>query len=502
MATLNNLFRKLLNVNTAVFNNMRIETDQDGVTSVTVTARVKRKESHRCPVCGRKCSGYDQGGRKVRRWRALDMCGLFLFIETSQERILCSEHGVQYPAVPWAYEGSRFTRDFDRTAAWLACQLSRKAVAEYLRIDWETVGRCISRARKDIEPDLKKRLDGLVHIGIDETSYRKGHKYITVIVDHDRNRVVWLHDGHGKSVLEKFYEELTEEQRKSIKVVTGDGARWITECVEKYTPDCVRCMDSFHVVEWANEALDEVRIKAWRDATAIVKALEEKLGNGEKAMMIFADENMRLALCTIHLPLKDVAPAITQEKVSESIRLLHESLRKDFGRERPLIAVLSLNPHAGDGGVIGTEESEAIAPAIEDAIAHKIMAFGPFAADGFFGSGEWKKYDGVLAMYHDQGLAPFKLLSGTSGVNFTAGLPYVRTSPDHGTGYDIAGKNLADPTSLRNAIYTGIDIYRRRRDYLRAKAHPLRKQLQDKGGDRVKLDLTKDPTPADEPLGI
>lgn len=230
--------------------------------------------------------------------------------------------------------------------------------------------------------------------------------------------------------------------------------------------------------------------------------LEEKLGNGEKAMMIFADENMRLALCTIHLPLKDVAPAITQEKVSESIRLLHESLRKDFGRERPLIAVLSLNPHAGDGGVIGTEESEAIAPAIEDAIVHKIMAFGPFAADGFFGSGEWKKYDGVLAMYHDQGLAPFKLLSGTSGVNFTAGLPYVRTSPDHGTGYDIAGKNLADPTSLRNAIYTGIDIYRRRRDYLRAKAHPLRKQLQDKGGDRVKLDLTKDPTPADEPLGI
>ena len=161
------------------------------------------------------------------------MGGLLIFIETSQERVFCADHGVQYPAVPWAYEGSRFTRDFDRTAAWLACQLSRKAVAEYLRIDWETVGRCISRARKDIEPDLKKRLDGLVHIGIDETSYRKGHKHITVIVDHDSNRVVWLHDGHGKSVLEKFYEELTEEQRNSIKV-TGNGARWITACVEKY----------------------------------------------------------------------------------------------------------------------------------------------------------------------------------------------------------------------------------------------------------------------------
>ena len=138
MATLNNLFRKLLNVNTAVFSNMRIETDQDGVTSVIVTARVKRKDSHRCPVCGKKCPGYDQGGRKVRRWRALDMCGLFLFIETSQERIFCADHGVQYPAVPWAYEGSRFTKDFDRTAAWLAFHLFSKAGEEYFRIDWET----------------------------------------------------------------------------------------------------------------------------------------------------------------------------------------------------------------------------------------------------------------------------------------------------------------------------------------------------------------------------
>ena len=291
MATLNNLFRKLLNVNTAVFRNMRIETSSDGVVTVYVEAKVNKRHANRCPVCGRKCPGYDQGSRSVRRWRALDMGGLLLFIETSQERIFCADHGVRYPAVPWAYEGSRFTRDFDRTAAWLACQLSRKAVAEYLRIDWETVGRCISRSRKDIEPDLKTRLDGLVHIGIDETSYRKGHRYLTVIVDHDRNRVVWLHDGHGKSVLEKFYEELTEEQRKSIKVVTGDGAKWITECVEKYTPDCVRCMDSFHVVEWANEALDDVRIKSWRDATAIVKALEEKLGKPGKGKPAKDDRN-------------------------------------------------------------------------------------------------------------------------------------------------------------------------------------------------------------------
>lgn len=230
--------------------------------------------------------------------------------------------------------------------------------------------------------------------------------------------------------------------------------------------------------------------------------LEARLGNGAKSMMMFAADELHLALCTIHLPISEVAAAITAERVGESIRMLDSTLRSDFGKERPLIAVLSLNPHAGDNGVIGSEDTEIIAPAIEEAFARKIMVFGPFAADGFFGSGRWKKYDGILAMYHDQGLTPFKLLSGAEGVNFTAGLPYVRTSPDHGTGYDIAGKGEANPESLRNAIFTAIDIYRRRQAYNAAKANPLRTYISDKGGDRVKLDLTKDMTPADEPLGF
>ena len=243
MATLNTMFRKILNVNTAIFTNMRIETNENGIPWVYVETKLNRKHANIYPICGKKCPGYDQWSKNVRRWRALDIGGLLLFIETNQERICCTEHGVQYAAVSWAYEGSRFTKDFDKTAAWLALRLSKKAVAEFLRIDWETVGRCIARARNDIEPNLKKRMDGLVHIGIDETSYRKGCKFLTVILDHDKNRVVYLHEGHGKFVLEKFYEELTEVQRKSIKVVIGDGARWITECVEKYTPECVRCMD-------------------------------------------------------------------------------------------------------------------------------------------------------------------------------------------------------------------------------------------------------------------
>ena len=198
--------------------------------------------------------------------RSLDIGGVIVEIECGCVRIECPEHGVVTPSVPWAYEGSSFTKDFDRSVAWLATSISKSAVCEFMRIDWKTVGRCVSRALHDIEPDFKARLDGLVNIGIDETSYRKGYKYITLIVNHDTNTVVWVHEGHGKSVLERFYNELTQEQRSSIRVVTGDGARWITDCVNEYTPDCVRCMDSFHVVEWAMAALGAVRLEEWNAA--------------------------------------------------------------------------------------------------------------------------------------------------------------------------------------------------------------------------------------------
>ena len=140
---------------------------------------------------------------------------------------------------------------------------------------WETVGRCVNRALHDLEPERSRRLDGLVNIGIDETSYKKGHKYITVIFNHDTNTVVWASEDHGKSVLEKFYKQLTPEQLSSIKVVTGDGAKWITECVNEYTPDCAHCVDSFHVVEWAMTALDEVRKDIWHDAYSEYKQIKK-----------------------------------------------------------------------------------------------------------------------------------------------------------------------------------------------------------------------------------
>lgn len=218
--------------------------------------------------------------------------------------------------------------------------------------------------------------------------------------------------------------------------------------------------------------------------------LEASLGEeGDKAMMILCNENMRVALTTIHKPLSQVPQSISRELVCERIKTLNASLRRDFGIPSPRIAVLSLNPHAGEDGLLGNEERDIIIPAIQDAKDKKILVFGPYAADGFFGIGRFVKFDGILAMYHDQGLAPFKALAMDSGINFTAGLPYVRTSPDHGTGYDIVGRGEASAESMRQAIYTAIDIYRNRQREDACTKRPLKRQYYEKGADNVVLDL-------------
>ena len=214
-------------------------------------------------------------------WRGLDWGGILVEVEYQTHRLICPEHGVYVAEVPWAYPCSRFTKDFDLTAAWFASYLPRSTTSYFMRVDWETVGRCVNRALHDLEPERSRRLDGLVNIGIDETSYKKGHKYITVIVNHDTNTVVWASEGHGKSVLEKFYKQLTPEQLSSIKVVTGDGAKWITECVNEYTPGCARCVDPFHVVEWAMTALDEVRKDIWHDAYSEYKQVKKDNPRGK-----------------------------------------------------------------------------------------------------------------------------------------------------------------------------------------------------------------------------
>lgn len=208
-------------------------------------------------------------------------------------------------------------------------------------------------------------------------------------------------------------------------------------------------------------------------------------------LMLFAKGDIRVALVSIHESIKRVAESITREHLDATIRQLHSTLQQDFGIIQPRIAVMGLNPHAGEGGLLGKEEAEIISPAVQSAWDDGLHVFGPFAADGFWGSGAYESFDAVLAMYHDQGLLPFKLLAMEEGVNITAGLPIIRTSPDHGTAFDIAGKGVANESSFRNAIYTAIDIHRHRERYKQATANPLPKLYVERGKDNVQLDLSR-----------
>ena len=198
--------------------------------------------------------------------------------------------------------------------------------------------------------------------------------------------------------------------------------------------------------------------------TGHTEYLQKEFGCADVAMFMVS-EQLRIGVVTGHIPLKDVAASLTKERILGKLRLMDKSLRRDFGIDAPKIAVLGLNPHCGDGGLLGDEEQSVILPAVQAAQAEGILAFGPYSPDGYFGMGHYGKFDATLAMYHDQGLAPFKALSFQDGVNFTAGLPIVRTSPDHGTAYELAGRDQADPHSMMCSIYTAIDILRSREDY-------------------------------------
>jgi 4-hydroxythreonine-4-phosphate dehydrogenase len=203
------------------------------------------------------------------------------------------------------------------------------------------------------------------------------------------------------------------------------------------------------------------------------------LSNTDTALMTMVSGNLRIATLTGHVPLKDVAKNITRELIQKCLNTLNNSLKRDFNIVRPKIAVLGLNPHAGDNGLLGDEEIQTIKPAIEKANKDGIFTMGPYGADGFFASGNYKQFDAILGMYHDQVLTPFKTLAFETGVNYTAGLPIVRTSPDHGTGYDIAGKNIANESSFREALYLAKDIFFNRKYYKEITANPLQKQRAD-----------------------
>jgi len=280
MVSASTLLKKFANVNHSVIDSYEFEQNFQEEVILKINLHPQKAYSNCCPVCGCRCKVYDRSP-DTRMWRALDCGGIIIELHSPTCRVKCPLHGVKTASVPWAFHDSGFTKDFDMMATFLAMNINRSVAAEFLRCDWHTVMRCISRARNFLEPDLKKRYEGLENIGIDETSYRKGHSYITVVVNHDTNTVVWCAPGHSTEVLSKFFEELTEEQRQKIKCVSGDGAKWIDACIEKYIPHAKRCVDGFHVVTWAMEALDELRKEAWREAFSNQKALTKEIKRGK-----------------------------------------------------------------------------------------------------------------------------------------------------------------------------------------------------------------------------
>ncbi|MEI2747710.1 MAG: 4-hydroxythreonine-4-phosphate dehydrogenase PdxA [Ferruginibacter sp.] len=219
--------------------------------------------------------------------------------------------------------------------------------------------------------------------------------------------------------------------------------------------------------------------------------LKHLFGAQDVAMLMVA-ENMRIGLLTEHVPVKDIAQHITKESIISKLNVINQSLRRDFCITKPRIAVLGLNPHSGDDGLIGKEEIEIIKPAVKDAKQKDIFCFGPYSADAFFARGQYEKFDAVLALYHDQGLIPFKSLSTGEGVNYTAGLNAVRTSPDHGTAFDIAGKGIADETSMRQALFSCIDIINQRLEFERQFKNPLKKMSSAVVANAVDEKITED----------
>ena len=254
------LYKSIFNVN-----GCSVVKQEQTDTTVTITVRLTKGNASRCGCCGRKGKLYDNG-REQRVWRTLDLGTKMGFIRMDTYRVKCKKCGVKTVKVPWASHRSGFTDAFEQQVAWAVCSMSKKAVAKQLRIAWNTVGEIADRVWDRLDTRPIKAGCIFRRIGIDETSYKKGHKYITVVVDHDRRCVIWVHEGYGKEVLDLFMRELSEEQRKGVELVTCDGAKWIRSSIEEFLPNAERCVDSFHVVQWATEALDKVRVEAWKEA--------------------------------------------------------------------------------------------------------------------------------------------------------------------------------------------------------------------------------------------
>ena len=271
----------------------------------------------------------------------------------------------------------------------------------------------------------------------------------------------------------------TEEVEVAMGQTTQEGGKYAYIAMDRATRDCINGdIDGIVTAPINKQAMQMAEFPH----VGHTEYLAETTG-AKNSLMMMCSDTLKVALVTNHLPVSEVSQSITKELVSQKLKALNKTLIEDFGVERPIIAVLGLNPHAGDEGVIGKEDADIIRPVILEAKKEGIVATGPHPADGFFGSSQYKKVDAVLSMYHDQGLVAFKALSFGSGVNYTGGLPIIRTSPDHGTAFNITGKGEANPGSLRSALYLAIDSAVQRKQYKEDRANPVKKVvLKDKRG--------------------
>ena len=280
-----------------------------------------------------------------------------------------------------------------------------------------------------------------------------------------------------------------EEVKVELAVPTEESGKAAFRAIERAIQDLnAGLLDALVTLPVSRQAMQLASI-AFAGHT---EYLEASSGQGNKALTTFISDSLRIALVTAHISLSKVPELLSIELILDKLRIFNRSLKMDFGIRKPRIALLSLNPMGEDNISAGTEEQEMIIPAIEIADKEGILCFGPYAAGSFFGSEKQDQFDGILAMYHDQGIVPFTTLTTESGVHFTAGLPIVHIAPDHGVAYDIAGKNLASESSFRHALYLAIDVYRNRQIDREINANPLRKQYFEKGNDNEKLDLTKE----------
>lgn len=257
----NSVLGTILGVQKAVIEGAKLD-EETG--EMVVAVRVRSKQRQRCGRCGKRSPGYDAGDGR-RRWRALDLGTARAFLEGEAPRVKCREHGVVVAAVPWARHESRFTKAFEEQVAWLATEMSQAAVAEFLRVTWRSVGRMITRVIGEAL-EREDRLEGLARIGIDEVSHRKGQKYLTVVYDHDRKRVVWAAAGRDSATVAAFFDALGADRCAKLRQVSADGAAWIRNVVRERCPQAKLTLDPFHVVSWATEALDEVRRDVWNEA--------------------------------------------------------------------------------------------------------------------------------------------------------------------------------------------------------------------------------------------